>query len=156
MATLLTRTYFAAMGTSIRSRWPTAGSGTLPILSKYALILLWQLLNKKFLNRQARGAQSVSIGGWKRVVTSAYPSPRAFRALIFLYSVFVVDFSNELPEEVTSFVRLLMMSSPEWAKTKQKSKLPKPKVDDVVLSVVADVVRRRLSDYPTTIEAGIP
>jgi len=66
--------------------------------------------------------------------------------------VFVVDFSNDLPEDMTSFVRLLMMSAPEWAKTKQKSKLPKPKVDDVVLSVVGDVVRRRLSDYPTTIE----
>jgi SET domain-containing protein 6 len=68
----------------------------------------------------------------------------------------VVDFSNDLPEEMSSFVRLLMMSAPEWAKTKQKSKLPKPKVDDVVLSVVGDVVRRRLSDYPTTLEAGFP
>jgi len=66
--------------------------------------------------------------------------------------VFVVDFSNELPEEMASFFRLLMMSAPEWEKTKRKSKLPKPKVDDVVLSVAADVVRRRLSDYPTTIE----
>lgn len=57
---------------------------------------------------------------------------------------------------MTSFVRLLMMSAPEWAKTKQKSKLPKPKVDEVVLSVLGDVVRRRLSDYPTTIQAGFP
>lgn len=76
--------------------------------------------------------------------------------LILRCSVFVVDFSNELPEEMTSFVRLLMMSAPEWEKTKRKSKLPKPKVDDAVLSVAADVVRRRLSDYPTTIEAGFP
>jgi SET domain-containing protein 6 len=67
-----------------------------------------------------------------------------------------VDFSNDLPEEMTSFVRLLMMSAPEWAKTKQKSKLPKPKMDDVVLSVLGDVVRRRLSDYPTVIQAGFP
>ncbi|KAI0272250.1 hypothetical protein BGY98DRAFT_1001427 [Russula aff. rugulosa BPL654] len=66
--------------------------------------------------------------------------------------VFVVDFSNELPEEMISFARLLMMSAPEWEKTKRKSKLPKPKVDDAVLSVAADVVRMRLSDYPTTIE----
>ncbi|KAI9507469.1 SET domain-containing protein [Russula earlei] len=66
--------------------------------------------------------------------------------------IFVVDFSAELPEELTSFVRLLMMSDPEWAKTKRKSKLPKPKVDDAVLSVVADVLRRRLAEYPTTIE----
>ena len=67
-----------------------------------------------------------------------------------------MDFSNELPEEMSSFVRLLMMSAPEWEKTKHKSKLPKPKVNDTVLSVAADVVRRRLSDYPTTIEAGFP
>jgi len=66
--------------------------------------------------------------------------------------VFVVDYSNELPEEVTSFVRLLMMSAPEWEKTKRKSKLPKPKVDDAVLSVAVDVVRRRLAEYPTTLE----
>jgi len=66
----------------------------------------------------------------------------------------VVDFSNELPEEMTSFVRLLMMSVPEWEKAKGKSKLPKPKVNDAVLTVVADVVRRRLGEYPTTIEAG--
>jgi len=66
--------------------------------------------------------------------------------------VFVVDFSSELPEEMTSFVRLLMMSGPEWAKTKGKSKLPKAKVDDAVLSLAADVVRRRLGEYPTRIE----
>jgi hypothetical protein len=68
----------------------------------------------------------------------------------------VVDDSNELPEEMTSFVRLLMMSVPEWEKAKGKSKLPKPKVDDAVLSVVADVVRRRLGEYPTTLEASLP
>ena len=74
--------------------------------------------------------------------------------LILLCSVFVVDSSNELPDQMSSFVRLLIMATPEWEKTKPKSKLPKPKVDDAVLSVAADVVRRRLSDYPTTIEAG--
>ncbi len=84
------------------------------------------------------------------------PSCAKLTALILLCSVFVVDSSNELPEEMASFVRLLMMSAPEWEKTKHKSKLPKPKVDDAVLSVAADVVRRRLSDYPTTIEAGFP
>jgi len=66
--------------------------------------------------------------------------------------VFVVDSSDELPEEMTSFVRLLMMSAPEWEKAKGRSKLPKAKVDDTVLSVAADVVRRRLGEYPTTLE----
>jgi N-lysine methyltransferase SETD6 len=84
-----------------------------------------------------------------------HPHP-PFTLLILLGSVFVLDFSSQLPEDISSFVRLLVMSAPEWEKTKLKSKLPKPKVDDVVLSVAADVVRRRLSDYPTTIEAGFP
>jgi SET domain-containing protein 6 len=82
-----------------------------------------------------------------------HPHHPTFPLLIFC-SVFVLDFSNQLPEDMSSFVRLLVMSAPEWEKTKRKSKLPKPKVDDAVLSVAADVVRRRLSDYPTTIEAG--
>jgi len=67
--------------------------------------------------------------------------------------VFVVNyFPNVLPEEMTSFVRLLIMSAPKWEKAKRKSRFPKPKVDGAVLSVVADVVRRRLAEYPTTIE----
>ncbi|KAH9033284.1 SET domain-containing protein [Lactarius pseudohatsudake] len=66
--------------------------------------------------------------------------------------VFVVDSSNDVPEEISSFVRLLMMSAPEWEKTKRKSRLPKPKEDEAALSVTADVVRRRLAEYPTTIE----
>ncbi|KAH9083935.1 SET domain-containing protein [Lactarius deliciosus] len=66
--------------------------------------------------------------------------------------VFVVDSSDDVPEEISSFVRLLMMSAPEWEKTKRKSRLPKPKEDEAALSVTADVVRRRLAEYPTTIE----
>jgi len=69
--------------------------------------------------------------------------------------VFVVDSSNDVPEEISSFVRLLMMSAPEWEKTKRKSRLPKPKEDEVALSVTADVVRRRLTEYPTTIEVSL-
>jgi SET domain-containing protein 6 len=70
--------------------------------------------------------------------------------------VFVVDSSNDdEPEEMFSFVRLMMMSATEWEKTKHKAKLPKPKKDKVALSVTADVVRRRLAEYPTTIEASL-
>lgn len=68
----------------------------------------------------------------------------------------MVDSPNELPEEMASFVRLLTMSAPEWEKAKGKSKLPRPKVDDAVLSVAADVVRKRLGEYPTTLEASLP
>jgi len=66
--------------------------------------------------------------------------------------IFVTVFSDELPEDMISFVHLLIMSEPDWAKTKRKSKLPKPRVNNAVLSVVADVVRRRLAEYPTTME----
>ncbi|KAI0305376.1 Rubisco LSMT, substrate-binding domain-containing protein [Multifurca ochricompacta] len=66
--------------------------------------------------------------------------------------VFEVNTSSELPEEMISFTRLLIMSSVDWEKSKRKSKLPKPKVDETVLSLATDVVRRRLAEYPTTIE----
>ena len=71
MATLPTRTYFAGMGTSIRSHLPMADLGTLPILSRFALIMLWKLSNINFRSRRAHGALTVSTGGWKRVVMSA-------------------------------------------------------------------------------------
>jgi hypothetical protein len=63
MATLPTRTYFAGMGTSIRSHLPMADLGTLPILSRFALIMLWILFNINFRSKRARGALTVSIGG---------------------------------------------------------------------------------------------
>jgi hypothetical protein len=47
-----------------------------------------------------------------------------------------------------------MMSALEWEKRKRKTKLPKVKVDDAVLTVVADVVTTRLAQYPTTVEAS--
>jgi SET domain-containing protein 6 len=72
------------------------------------------------------------------------------------FSIFLLDSSIQLPDEMSSFLRLLLMSTPEWEITKRKSKLPKPKVDNALLSVAADVVRTRLSDYPTTIEVRFP
>ncbi|KAI0268844.1 hypothetical protein BC834DRAFT_867511 [Gloeopeniophorella convolvens] len=70
--------------------------------------------------------------------------------------VFVADGSGELPEELVSFARLLLLPAPEWEKTRRKSKLPKPKTDAAVLAVAADVLRRRLAEYPTTLECAIP
>jgi N-lysine methyltransferase SETD6 len=66
----------------------------------------------------------------------------------------VVNGSHQVPDEMTSFVRLLMMSAPEWEKRKRKTKLPKVKVDDTLLTIVADVVKSRLAQYPTTVEVG--
>ncbi|GBE80467.1 SET domain-containing protein [Sparassis crispa] len=65
---------------------------------------------------------------------------------------FVILTDCQLPNELVSFVRLLFLSQQEWEKTRAKSKLPKPKVDSVVLSVVMQVLERRLREYPTTIE----
>ncbi|KAI8968075.1 SET domain-containing protein [Trametes punicea] len=66
--------------------------------------------------------------------------------------VFVLHTDCDLPEEFVSFARLLLLPKDEWEKTAKKSKVPKPKVDHAVLAVAADVVEKRLKEYPTTIE----
>ena len=71
------------------------------------------------------------------------------------YSVFVLRTDCELPEELISFARLLLLSEDEWAKTAKKSKLPKPRVDPDVLTMAIDVLNARLKEYPTSIEVSI-
>ncbi|CDO69162.1 hypothetical protein BN946_scf185042.g64 [Trametes cinnabarina] len=66
--------------------------------------------------------------------------------------VFVFHTDCELPEEFISFTRLLLLPKDEWEKTAKKSKLPKPKVDRDVLDVASQVLEKRLTDYPTTVE----
>ncbi|KAI0314231.1 SET domain-containing protein [Amylostereum chailletii] len=66
--------------------------------------------------------------------------------------VFMLETSHDLPEELIAFVRLLLMPTPEWQKVRQKSKLPKPKVDGYILKVAVDMLRKRLAEYPTTLE----
>lgn len=58
----------------------------------------------------------------------------------------------EVPEELVSFVRLLLFPQDEWEKIRNKGKLPKPKVDIALLFIIADVLRRRAQDYPTSLE----
>ncbi|KZT71724.1 SET domain-containing protein [Daedalea quercina L-15889] len=65
---------------------------------------------------------------------------------------FVIGTDCELPEELVSFVRLLMMPSDEWEKTSKKGKLPKSKVDVNVLDVIEKTLKRRMQDYPDTLE----
>lgn len=69
-------------------------------------------------------------------------------------SVFVLRTDCELPEELISLERLLLLSKEEWAKTAKKSKLPKPKVDIDVLTVAIDVLEARLKEYPTNIDVS--
>ncbi|KAI0694983.1 SET domain-containing protein [Cerioporus squamosus] len=66
--------------------------------------------------------------------------------------VFILRTDCELPEELVSFVRLLLQSEDEWEKTAKKSKLPKPKIDKDVLNIAIDVLEARLKAYPTSIK----
>ena len=70
-------------------------------------------------------------------------------------SVFVLRTDCELPEELVSLERLLLLSKEEWAKTAKKSKLPKPKVDVDVLTVAIDVLEARLKEYPTSLDVSL-
>lgn len=67
-------------------------------------------------------------------------------------SIFILETNHELPDELVSFCRLLLQSQSEWEKTKSKSKLPKAKVDESILSIIADALERRLAEYPTSVE----
>ncbi|KAA1471795.1 SET domain-containing protein, partial [Dentipellis sp. KUC8613] len=66
--------------------------------------------------------------------------------------VFIIETNHRLPDELISFIRLLLLPSAEWDKVKVKSKLPKPKGDDHILPVAAEVLQSRLAEYKTTIE----
>lgn len=67
-------------------------------------------------------------------------------------SAFILDDDLDISEAMVSLIRLLLLTSVEWDKTYGKGKLPKPKVDAEVLSLVAQVLRRRLEEYSTTLE----
>ncbi|KAH9946963.1 SET domain-containing protein [Amylocystis lapponica] len=65
---------------------------------------------------------------------------------------FVMGADCQLPEDLVSFIRLLLLSKEDWDKASAKSKLPKAKVDAGVLSIAARVLVQRMKEYPTTIE----
>lgn len=64
--------------------------------------------------------------------------------------VFVLESDLELPLELISLVRLLLLPLDEWRKTRDKGKPPKPKADLETLNIIHDVLDRRLKGYPTT------
>ena len=66
--------------------------------------------------------------------------------------MFIIDTSYDVPDELISFARLLLMEAPEWNEAKAKRKLPKAKVDERVLTVAADVLQKRIAEYPTTLK----
>lgn len=71
-------------------------------------------------------------------------------------SVFDFDWEVEYPEPVFSLIRLLLLSEADWKKAQEKSKLPKSKPDAQVLQVLQSAVQRRLNEYPTSIQVGLP
>lgn len=67
-------------------------------------------------------------------------------------SAFVLETDLQLPQSLVSFTRLLLLPDGEWTKTRDKGKIPKPKIDSQALSVILKVLRKRLDEYPTTME----
>lgn len=61
--------------------------------------------------------------------------------------MFVIGTDCELPAELISFARLLLMPKADWEKTKAKGKLAKPNADADVLHLAVDVLERRTKDY---------
>lgn len=82
-----------------------------------------------------------------------FPLPfRLYVELPFFHdSVFILDSDLELPPALISLTRLLLLPGDEWEKLKAKGKPPKPKVDNVVLAIVRDVITTCVEVYPTKI-----
>lgn len=70
-------------------------------------------------------------------------------------STFVIGTDCELPKEMVSLVHLLLLPKAEWEKQQKKFKLPKGKPDGTVLPIVIEVLKNRLREYPTSLEASL-
>jgi len=73
-----------------------------------------------------------------------------------LFSVFVLEIDPdtskaEIPEAILACTRLILLET-EWERAKTKGKAPKAKADAQTLQVLKDVLKRRLEDYPTTLQ----
>ena len=75
--------------------------------------------------------------------------------LLHLFSVFVLEHSSPLTDEVISFTKLLFLPTAEWEKARDKGKPPKPKLDVVCSTTLQDVIERRMKSYPTSLEVSV-
>jgi len=66
--------------------------------------------------------------------------------------VFVLETDLQLPVSMVSFIHLLLLPSGEWERSRDKGKLPKSKIDGQLLPLILLVLRRRLEEYPTSLE----
>ena len=62
--------------------------------------------------------------------------------LIMSSSTFVLETDLTLPDQLISFIRLLLFPKEEWDKTRDKGKLPKPKIDGDLIAVALEGWRK--------------
>ena len=92
-------------------------------------------------------------GGRRRVAsfTSSCVDEADTLLLLFL-SVFVLEISNLLPEDLVSFTKLLALTTQDWEKARDKGKPPKPKLDFSCLDALHRIVQKKTELYPTSLE----
>lgn len=74
-------------------------------------------------------------------------------ANLLIVSVFVIEAAElTLPDDLISFIRLLLLSPSEYADTVKKEQLPKPKSSQEVLENSLKILTKRLEEYPMSIE----
>lgn len=71
-------------------------------------------------------------------------------------STFILDYDFQVPTVMISFTKLLRLSEREWAKVREKSKPPKPKLEGPLYDILILVIERRLEEYPTSLEVINP
>lgn len=64
----------------------------------------------------------------------------------------VLESDLEVPLALVALIRLLRLTTDEWEKAVAKDKVPKPKLDDTVLTVVRAVLEHRLKEYPSSLD----
>jgi len=62
----------------------------------------------------------------------------------------------ELPPQLLTLIRLLLLSPEEFKKIRDKGKLPKNKVDLPLLDIAIRALQLRVEEYPTTVEVSHP
>ncbi|KZT58927.1 SET domain-containing protein [Calocera cornea HHB12733] len=64
---------------------------------------------------------------------------------------FVFDTTCDLPEDMLSLIRLLLLTQEEWEKAQSKGKPPRPKLDEKSYEVAKAALQKRLAMYPLTL-----
>ncbi|KAF1800370.1 hypothetical protein V8B55DRAFT_1536723 [Mucor lusitanicus] len=65
---------------------------------------------------------------------------------------FVIDTEHEIPLELIVSVHVLCSTPSEFEKMEEKQKLPKPRLTQDVKDIILNILKKRLSRYPTTLE----